>query len=261
MFSKLFKKKQSKDAKQRFDRQMNIAKEHPDKIFDLSSCELSTIPSSLYFQCKIFLTESLVLHSNFLNELNSGGSFQDLISIRILDVHNNLIKCLPDQINLLKNLQVLNLNNNQLSILPASLGELKFLQTLLVKDNNLTSLPDSIKNLNSLRTLDISGKNSITYLPKNLCYVRNLEVLVLSNVQDIKYPPTEVCEEGLEAIQKYICKDCGIEYIPPSHGVIQILSSPVDKPQNFHPKLPEDFYGIEVDKKILSKPQNIQIRL
>ena len=59
----------------------------------------------------------------------------------------------------------------------------------------------------------------------------------------------------------YLFTDCGIEYIPPSHGVIQILSSPVDKPQNFHPKLPEDFYGIEVDKKILSKPQNIQIRL
>lgn len=203
---------------------MVVAREHPDKLFDLSECELSQVPASLYSQCSVFLAETLLMHGNFLKKLHHGGSMVDLRNIRVLDVHNNLLKELPNEIGELKNLQVLNIENNQLPEVPASIGELKNLQTLLAKDNKLNSLPDSIKGLHSLRTIDVSGTNIIRYLPKNLCHVNNLEVLVLSNSSAMEYPPSWICEEGLESIMKFICKDCGVDYVPPSHGVSKVLA-------------------------------------
>ena len=77
------KKKPSKEAKQRLERLMIIAREHPDKIFDLSSCEISAVPTSLFSQCRIFLTESLLLHTNNLKDLKAGGLLADLQTLRV----------------------------------------------------------------------------------------------------------------------------------------------------------------------------------
>ena len=84
MMQKIFKnKKQSKEAKKRFEHLMMIAKENPNKVFDLTACELSAVPSSLFVQCRVFLTESLLLHTNMIKSLRGGGNISDLSYLRV----------------------------------------------------------------------------------------------------------------------------------------------------------------------------------
>lgn len=80
-------KKQSKEAKRRYEHLMLLAKENPNKIFDLSECELYSVPSSLFVQCRVFLTESLILHSNFFKSLKGGGKMADLSNLRVSNIH------------------------------------------------------------------------------------------------------------------------------------------------------------------------------
>ncbi|XP_056360765.1 E3 ubiquitin-protein ligase LRSAM1 isoform X2 [Oenanthe melanoleuca] len=39
------------------------------------------------------------------------------------------------------------------------------------------------------------------------------------------YPPPEICSEGTEAIQQFLCKECGIAYYPPSQYLLPTLES------------------------------------
>nr|CAB3263548.1 ZF(RING)-19 zinc finger protein [Phallusia mammillata] len=220
-------KKQSKDAKKRFEHLMVLAKESPDRVFDLSECELRAIPGSVYSQCRVLRMESLIVHTNLLKSIKpgaDGGKMSDLSNLKILDLHNNKITQLPAELGALTNLKVLNVENNQLTELPQSIGDLKLLQTLLLRDNLLNCLPNTVKNLKSLRTLDVSGTNKVYYLPKTLCHVRTLEVLVLSNPALMEYPSPMIATEGLEAMQKFMCKDVGIDYIPPSQALASMLT-------------------------------------
>ena len=86
-----FKKKQSKEAKRRFEHLMLLAKENPNRIFDLSECELYSVPISLFAQCRVFLTESLILHSNMLKSLKGGGKMADLSNLRVSIINVFLI--------------------------------------------------------------------------------------------------------------------------------------------------------------------------
>lgn len=217
----LFKKKQSNEAKKRFQNMMLAGKENPDRVYDLSNCELASVPPEIFSSCRVFLAESLLLHSNWLKSFK--GKMADLSSLRVLDLHNNNLKSLPDDISQIKHLQILNVQQNNLKELPQSIGSLTKLQSLLARDNHLNSLPETVKGMSSLRTLDISGTNKVYYLPRNLCLIRTLEVLLLSSVGSMEYPAPFICEEGLEAIQKRICKDTGVEYIPPSHQALKAL--------------------------------------
>ncbi|XP_076822468.1 E3 ubiquitin-protein ligase LRSAM1-like isoform X2 [Clavelina lepadiformis] len=232
-------KKQSKEAKRRFENLMTLAKNNPEKIFDLSNCELTVLPS-VFAQCRVLLSNSLILHSNCLKSLKEGGKMVDLIRLRILDIHDNHLRSLPGDIGSLSNLQILNIENNHLTELPQSIGQLKKLQSFLARNNFLNCIPSTIQTMSSLRTLDISGTNQVYFLPKTLCYVRTLEVLVLSKPHCMEYPPAMIATEGLETIQKFLCKDCGVDYIPPSHGVLKILDQ-TDGPSTTNQTLSNDF--------------------
>ena len=76
-------KKQSKEAKKRMEHLMYVAKENPEKVYDLSSCELRDVPSSVFAMCKVLQKESLLLHSNLLKNLKTGGSMEDLMHLRV----------------------------------------------------------------------------------------------------------------------------------------------------------------------------------
>ncbi|XP_066188631.1 E3 ubiquitin-protein ligase LRSAM1 isoform X5 [Sylvia atricapilla] len=39
------------------------------------------------------------------------------------------------------------------------------------------------------------------------------------------YPPPDICHEGTEAIQQFLCKECGIAYYPPSQYLLPTLES------------------------------------
>lgn len=56
-----FKSKENVDYKARFERKMCVAKEAPDPIFDLSECNLKTVPSGVYSLCRVLRKEALFL--------------------------------------------------------------------------------------------------------------------------------------------------------------------------------------------------------
>lgn len=79
----LISKKQSKDARKRMEHLMYIAKESPEKKYDLSACEIRAIPSSVFAMCKVLQKESLLLHSNLLKNFKTAGSMEDLLTLRV----------------------------------------------------------------------------------------------------------------------------------------------------------------------------------
>ncbi|XP_071096759.1 E3 ubiquitin-protein ligase LRSAM1-like [Haliotis cracherodii] len=216
-------RKQSEKGKKRQERQEYLAQDNPEPTFDLSACEISQIPSGVFARCKILQKEALLLHDNWLGSI-SGGKFSDLITLRVLDVHNNEIKVLPEDIGTLVNLQVLNLEGNKLKKIPETIGDLRSLQTLNVKKNKISHLPGTLCELPCLRLLDISD-NEVTSLPQRLCYIRTLETLVL-DASRMKYPDKEICKKGTEDTMKFLCSVTGLEYQPPSNFLLNILEPP-----------------------------------
>ncbi|XP_043839066.1 E3 ubiquitin-protein ligase LRSAM1 isoform X3 [Dromiciops gliroides] len=217
------KRKPSEEARKRFEYQMCLAKEAgADDILDISRCELSEIPFGVFSTCKVLQKKVLIVHTNCLTSLvPKSCSLLSLGTIKVLDLHDNQLTALPDALGQLSSLQVLNVEKNQLKCLPQSIGDLVQLQTLNVKDNKLKDLPDTLGELRSLRTLDIS-ENLIQRLPQMLAHVRTLETLSL-DAASMVYPPEAVCGMGMEAIQQFLCKECGLEYYPPSQFLLPVL--------------------------------------
>uniref|UniRef100_A0A6I8NZZ8 E3 ubiquitin-protein ligase LRSAM1 n=1 Tax=Ornithorhynchus anatinus TaxID=9258 RepID=A0A6I8NZZ8_ORNAN len=216
------KKKPSEEARKRLEYQMCVAKEAgADDILDISKCELSEIPFGVFATCKVLQKKVLIIHSNYLTSLlPKSCSLLSLVTIKVLDLHDNQLTALPADIGQLTTLQVLNVEKNQLKFLPQSIGDLAQLQTLNVKDNKLKDLPDTLGELRSLRTLDVS-ENPIQRLPQMLAHVRTLECLTLDTPGMI-YPPGTVCSAGTEAIQQFLCKESGLEYYPPSQYLLPL---------------------------------------
>uniref|UniRef100_G3X071 E3 ubiquitin-protein ligase LRSAM1 n=1 Tax=Sarcophilus harrisii TaxID=9305 RepID=G3X071_SARHA len=217
------KRKPSDEARKRFEYQMCLAKEAgADDILDISRCELSEIPFGVFSTCKVLQKKVLIVHTNFLTSLvPKSCNLLNLGTIKVLDLHDNQLTALPDALGRLASLQVLNVEKNQLKCLPQSIGDLAQLQTLNVKDNKLKDLPDTLGELRSLRTLDIS-ENLIQRLPQMLAHVRTLETLSL-DAASMVYPPEDVCSMGTKAIQQFLCKECGLEYYPPSQYLLPVL--------------------------------------
>uniref|UniRef100_A0A671UY58 Leucine rich repeat and sterile alpha motif containing 1 n=1 Tax=Sparus aurata TaxID=8175 RepID=A0A671UY58_SPAAU len=200
------KKKLSEDSQKRLEYQLCRSKEAgADDILDISACELSEVSMST--------TEKL-----------------DRICwpLKVLDLHDNKLSCLPEDIGKLASLQILNVEKNRLKTLPDSIGDLRLLQTLNLKGNSLSELPSVVGSLSSLRTLDVSD-NNIVQLPKTLAYIRTLEVFALDAAM-MTYPPVSVCTEGTESIQRFLCSELGEEYCPPSQYLLPVLESDCGKP-------------------------------
>lgn len=220
----LFKpKKVSKDeSKRRVEKCLVVAKESPEPTFDLSKCGATEVPKGVYSLCKVLQKEALLMFDNALTNLKGGGSLKDLSALRVLDLHDNFITTLPADIDQLKALQVLNVQNNKLKSLPPSIGNLPSLQTLNIQANDLHALPPEIGNSKSLRALNISGNSNLQGVPPNLAHVRTIEIIVL-DTDRISFPPKDISSEGTASIMKYLCKVAGIEYVPPSKHLLNVL--------------------------------------
>ncbi|MCJ8748656.1 hypothetical protein PDJAM_G00167310 [Pangasius djambal] len=224
------KKKPSEESKKRLEYQLCLSKEAgADDILDISNCELSEVPSSVFSMCKVLQKKVLILCGNELKSLVPKSCvISTLATIKVLDLHENKLTSLPDDIGQLSSLQVLNAENNQIKALPASVGDLRNLQTLNMKGNCLRELPSSVGRMCSLRTLDLS-ENSIRELPKELANVRTLESLTLDACV-MSYPPASVCTAGTEEIQRFLCSELGLEYCPPSQYLLPVLENDSSKP-------------------------------
>ncbi|XP_077353168.1 E3 ubiquitin-protein ligase LRSAM1 isoform X2 [Festucalex cinctus] len=219
------KKKPSDDSQKRLEYQLCRSKEAgADDILDISSCELSEVPSSAFSICKVLQKKVLILHNNELKSLLPKGS--DIISLstlKVLDLHDNKLHSLPEDIGKLTSLQILNVEKNRLKGLPESIGDLKLLQTLNLKGNCLSELPPTISSLCSLRMLDVSD-NLIIQIPKTFAYIRTLENIIL-DAATMTYPPASVCVDGTASIQHFLCSELGEEYCPPSQYLLPVLES------------------------------------
>ncbi|KAF4801669.1 E3 ubiquitin-protein ligase LRSAM1 [Turdus rufiventris] len=219
------KKKPSDDARKRLEYQMCLAKEAgADDTLDISRCELSEVPYGAFATCKVLQKKVLIIHTNNLTSLvPKSCNLLSLITVKVLDLHDNQLASLPADIGQLTALQVLNLERNLLKSLPQSIGDLAQLQILNVKGNKLRELPGSVSGLRSLRALDVSG-NVLQELPRVLAHIRTLQTLTL-DAHAMTYPPPEICSMGTEAIQQFLCKECGIAYYPPSQYLLPTLES------------------------------------
>ncbi|XP_009888626.1 PREDICTED: E3 ubiquitin-protein ligase LRSAM1 [Charadrius vociferus] len=219
------KKKPSDDARKRLEYQMCLAKEAgADDILDISKCELSEVPYGAFATCKVLQKKVLIIHTNNLTSLvPKSCSLLSLITVKVLDLHDNQLASLPADIGQLTSLQVLNLERNLLKCLPQSIGDLAQLQMLNVKGNKLKELPATVSGLRSLRTLDIS-ENMLQELPRVLAHIRTLETLTL-DASSMTYPSADICSAGTESIQQFLCKECGIEYYRPSQYLLPTLES------------------------------------
>ncbi|KFQ31112.1 E3 ubiquitin-protein ligase LRSAM1, partial [Mesitornis unicolor] len=219
------KKKPSDDARKRLEYQMCLAKEAgADEVLDISKCELSEVPYGAFATCKVLQKKVLIIHTNNLTSLvPKSCSLLSLITVKVLDLHNNQLASLPADIGQLTSLQVLNLERNLLKCLPQSVGDLAQLQMLNVKGNKLKELPATVSGLRSLRSLDVS-ENELQELPRVLAHIRTLEALTL-DASSMTYPSPDVCSAGTESIQQFLCKECGIPYYPPSEYLLPTLES------------------------------------
>ncbi|KAF1672082.1 E3 ubiquitin-protein ligase LRSAM1, partial [Pygoscelis papua] len=219
------KKKPSDDARKRLEYQMCLAKEAgADDILDISKCELSEVPYGAFATCKVLQKKVLIIHTNNLTSLvPKSCSLLSLITVKVLDLHDNQLASIPADIGQLTSLQVLNLERNLLKCLPQSIGDLAQLQMLNVKGNKLKELPATVSGLRSLRTLDIS-ENMLQELPRVLAHIRTLETLTL-DASSMTYPSPDICSAGTESVQQFLCKECGIAYYPPSQYLLPVLES------------------------------------
>nr|XP_026652149.1 E3 ubiquitin-protein ligase LRSAM1-like [Zonotrichia albicollis] len=129
------KKKPSEDARKRLEYQMCLAKEAgADDTLDISRCELSEVPYGAFATCKVLQKKVLIIHTNNLTSLvPKSCSLLSLITVKVLDLHDNQLASLPADIGQLTALQVLNVERNLLKSLPQSIGDLAQLQVLNVK--------------------------------------------------------------------------------------------------------------------------------
>ncbi|NXQ34150.1 LRSM1 ligase, partial [Alaudala cheleensis] len=179
-----------------------------------TNCQIY-VPYGAFATCKVLQKKVLIIHTNNLTSLvPKSCSLLSLITLKVLDLHDNQLTSLPADIGQLTALQVLNLERNLLKSLPQSIGDLAQLQVLNVKGNKLRELPGSVSGLRSLRALDVSG-NELRELPRVLAHVRPLQTLTL-DASAMTYPPPDICSAGTEAIQQFLCKECGIAYYPSS---------------------------------------------
>ncbi|XP_061427539.1 E3 ubiquitin-protein ligase LRSAM1 [Lethenteron reissneri] len=218
------RKKPSRDADRRLQLQLCLAKEAgADDVLDASQCDLTEIPSAVYSTCRVLQKKVLILHTNCLTSLTSGGNILDFSGLKVLDLHANKLKALPEEMWQLSALQVLNVEGNNLMALPESVVRLRQLQTLNVRDNKISELPKDLDGLQSLRNLDIS-LNQISKLPLSLAHIRTLETLQL-DVGRISFPPQDVVRQGTEAVKRFLCEESGLEYSPPSQHLLSVLTA------------------------------------
>lgn len=222
--AKTNKPKEKVNYKARFEHKQYLAQESPEPVYDLTDCGLKNAPAGVFSRCKVLRKEALLLQENNLSSLSGGGSFSDLSEIQVLDLHKNCLEKLTEDISHLANVRALYIQDNKLKQLPNSIGSLKNLETLNISANCLKELPLSMSGLVSLKTLDVRNNPKLKRIPKEIAQLRGLETLLLDE-KHINYPDPEIVSKGTEAIMRFLCSECEMDYIAPAEYLPAIIDT------------------------------------
>ncbi|KAI9087348.1 hypothetical protein K1719_030668 [Acacia pycnantha] len=145
-------------------------------------------------------------------------------TIKILNIHGFLGKCLSESIGSLTSLQGLNLDNcTFLASLPESIGSLTSLQGLSLDNcTYLASLPESIVSLTSLQGLDLDNCTSLASLPESIGSLTSLQGLSLDNCTSLASLPESI--GSLTSLQWLRLDNCtSLASLPESIGSLTSL--------------------------------------
>ncbi|XVF65781.1 hypothetical protein PTKIN_Ptkin09bG0277900 [Pterospermum kingtungense] len=145
------------------------------KMICLMDNKLSTLPERP--SCRQLLT--LFLQRNLRLRVIPMSFFDRMPCLKMLNLSNTRIKCLPKTISKLISLETLILCHcERLVMLPSDIGSLKLLQILDLRGTEINILPDEISEIVSLRYLDVCFYGSI-----NCSEYANLpQVLICSGI-------------------------------------------------------------------------------
>ncbi len=167
----------------------NLSEKIKQAIFNTDKKELEKITGKSWNELKTM--KNLNLNSKNLNHLpiSIGG----LKQLTLLSLSWNNLKTLPESITELENLNEIYLSGNlnlDLEDTFEKLSRLKRLKELNILANNITNLPASIAKLKHLTSLALSG-NKLTEIPEAIGELRNLNFLDLNN-NKLKYLPDSI---------------------------------------------------------------------
>ncbi|XP_058799573.1 E3 ubiquitin-protein ligase LRSAM1-like isoform X2 [Phymastichus coffea] len=213
------------DYKARLEHKLYLARMSPSPVYDISECNLDSVPSSTYLLCEVFRKDTLLLHCNKLKSLSSGGALKNLSLITILDLHSNELNSLPSEIVNLISLKELYLQENMLQELPNEIVRLKNLSILNLSKNKLKYLPEEMGKLKNLTFLDIGYNKNLQKLPKSLGHAQKITHLGIDELK-LSYPPGHIQSGGTIVMVAFLANECGIDYAP--EKCISEIDAPID---------------------------------
>lgn len=175
---------------------------NPEKIKRIIGPKLETVPLKKILKCKNLESLSLTFNSlvtlprvnkktwlpSVISKPISRG-IDELKSLKMLFLSNNLLTELPPEISSLENLVHLDISKNQISEIPTDTPFPKTLKSLKMSGNKLTKIPIGLFPLTTLESLEVQ-ENAIPYIPEDYHFPKSLKSINLSNNQLSSLPAT-----------------------------------------------------------------------
>ncbi|GLT31956.1 hypothetical protein SLA2020_066550 [Shorea laevis] len=184
------------------------------KKLSLMAISISELPAGLSLKCPSLST--LILSDNHISEIPK-SFFEDMGTLKVLDLSRTNIETLPDSICHLENLSVLQLRGCQrLKCLPF-LGKLRSLKKLDLRGAGIEAVPQGMELLESLEYLDLFCRDlkdiptgilpklsSLQYLAA--CYLEGTSIKIdLEEVASLKKLETLECRfDGIHELNSFV---------------------------------------------------------
>ncbi|KAL6896776.1 hypothetical protein ACP4OV_007348 [Aristida adscensionis] len=126
---------------------------------------------------KLKSLRTIILSGSTLNDRALGSIFQRFAHLRVLDLANTQVECVPWNLGRMVQLRYLSFANTQVREIPATIENLMMLQFLVLRNcTRLSALPESVGRLINLRALDIAGAG-LHQLKFGFCMMKELNCL------------------------------------------------------------------------------------
>ena len=150
---------------------------------NLSGRGLSTIPSKIW---TLNEDESDGKRGMFMDKVDEDNWWERVDLTKLILASNQISKISP-KVKHLMSLQILDLHDNNLTFLPEEIGELENLTKLNVSHNKLTFLPMGFYQLKNLRVLNLCH-NELNEIHEDICHLIMLENFDLAYNKLIELP-------------------------------------------------------------------------